>query len=61
LSTEEVVELAKKCFDYYKSNAKPKERTARFIDRTGIEEFKKNCSEIEVNYYRLKSEVVDSD
>jgi NAD(P)H-nitrite reductase large subunit len=42
LSTEEVIELANKCFEYYRSNAKPKERTARFIERIGIEEFKKN-------------------
>lgn len=41
LSDEQVVELAQKCFEYYKANAKPKERTARFIDRIGIEEFKK--------------------
>ena len=41
LSTEEVIALAKKCFDYYRSNAKPRERTARFIERIGIEEFKK--------------------
>ncbi|MBN1472046.1 MAG: NAD(P)/FAD-dependent oxidoreductase [Syntrophaceae bacterium] len=40
LNTEEVIELAKKCFDYYRSNAKPKERTARFIERIGIDEFK---------------------
>jgi len=41
LSMEEVIELAKKCFDYYGSNANPKERTSRFIDRIGIDEFKK--------------------
>lgn len=41
LNDEQVVELAKKCFDYYTANARPKERTARFIDRIGIEEFKK--------------------
>lgn len=41
LSTEEVIELAKKCFDYYRSNAKQRERTARFIERIGIEEFKR--------------------
>ncbi len=40
LSTEEVVELAKKCFNYYRSNANQKERTARFIERIGIDEFK---------------------
>lgn len=41
LNDEQVVELAQKCFDYYTANAKPKERTARFIDRIGIDEFKK--------------------
>ncbi|AGL02727.1 NAD(P)/FAD-dependent oxidoreductase [Desulfoscipio gibsoniae] len=41
LSTEEVIALAKKCFEYYAANANKKERTARFIDRIGIEEFKK--------------------
>lgn len=40
LNTEEVIELAKKCFDYYRLNANAKERTARFIDRIGIDEFK---------------------
>ncbi len=42
LTTEQVIELARKCFDYYARNAKPKERTHRFIERIGIEEFKKN-------------------
>ncbi|MCL6479220.1 MAG: hypothetical protein K6T65_12565 [Peptococcaceae bacterium] len=41
LDDSQVVELAQKCFDYYKANAKPKERTARFMDRIGIDEFKK--------------------
>jgi NAD(P)H-nitrite reductase large subunit len=41
LDDGQVLELAKKCFDYYAANAKKKERTARFIDRIGIEEFKK--------------------
>jgi NAD(P)H-nitrite reductase large subunit len=41
LSGDQVVELAQKCFDYYGANAKKKERTARFIERIGIEEFKK--------------------
>jgi len=41
LNDEQVVELAQKCFDYYTANARPKERTARFINRIGIEEFKK--------------------
>ena len=41
LTTDEVVELAQKCLNYYKANANKKERTARFIERIGIEEFKK--------------------
>lgn len=42
LNEEEVIELAKKCFNYYGANAKKKDRTARFIERIGIDEFKKN-------------------
>lgn len=41
LSSEEVVDLARRCFEYYASNGKKKKRTARFIERIGIEEFKK--------------------
>ena len=41
ISTEEVIALAKKCLDYYVANGKNRERTARFVDRIGIEEFKK--------------------
>ncbi|MGB9903091.1 MAG: NAD(P)/FAD-dependent oxidoreductase [Desulfotomaculales bacterium] len=41
LTGDEVVALAKKCLDYYKANAQGKERTARFIERIGFEEFKK--------------------
>jgi len=41
LSSEEVIGLAKRCFAYYAANGKKKERTARFIERAGIEEFKK--------------------
>jgi NAD(P)H-nitrite reductase large subunit len=44
LSKNEVIELIKKCLDYYKDNAKKKERTARFIDRIGIEELKKHLA-----------------
>jgi len=46
LTEEEVIELAKKCFNYYGANAKKKERTARFIERIGIDEFKKNVLEV---------------
>ncbi len=44
LSKDEVIELMKKCLDYYKDNAKKKERTARFIERIGIEEMKKHLA-----------------
>ncbi|MBU4388548.1 MAG: NAD(P)/FAD-dependent oxidoreductase [Proteobacteria bacterium] len=46
LNEEEVIELAKKCFNYYGAGAKKKERTARFIERIGIDEFKKNVLEV---------------
>ena len=42
LTQEEVVELAKRCFEHYGANAKKRERAARFIERIGIEEFKKS-------------------
>lgn len=41
INESEVIELAKKSFQYYSSNAKKRERTARFIERTGIDEFMK--------------------
>lgn len=41
LTNEEVIDLARKCFEYYAANGKKKERTARFIERISIEEFKK--------------------
>lgn len=41
LNDGQVVDLARKCLEYYRANAKQKERTARFIDRIGPEEFKK--------------------
>jgi len=44
LSKDEVIELMKKCLDYYKNNAKKKERTARFVNRIGIEEMKKHLA-----------------
>ncbi len=40
LTTEQVLELAKKSLEYYQANGKKRERTARFIERTGIEEMK---------------------
>jgi len=44
LSKDEVIELMKKCLDYYKDNAKKKERTARFVNRIGIEVMKKHLA-----------------
>ena len=41
LSAEGVVDLARACFDYYTAHARPKERTARFVERVGIDEFKR--------------------
>jgi NAD(P)H-nitrite reductase large subunit len=41
LSDEEALALIEKCLDYYSKDAKPKERMPRFIQRIGIEEFKK--------------------
>ncbi|OGW40936.1 MAG: sulfite reductase, assimilatory-type [Nitrospirae bacterium RBG_13_39_12] len=38
----EAFELIKKCVDYYSKNAKARERLPRFIQRIGVEEFKKN-------------------
>ncbi|MDA8164158.1 MAG: NAD(P)/FAD-dependent oxidoreductase [Desulfobacteraceae bacterium] len=37
LGREEAIALLRRCLAYYKENAKPRERTARFVERTGIE------------------------
>jgi NAD(P)H-nitrite reductase large subunit len=42
LSEEQTLELIKKCLDYYSKNANPRERMPRFIQRIGIEEFRKS-------------------
>lgn len=41
LTEDHAVDLVMKCLDFYAANAKRKERTARFIERIGIEEFRK--------------------
>ena len=41
IDEKEVIDLAKRCFEYYRNNGKKSERTARFINRIGIEEFQK--------------------
>lgn len=41
LTKDEVVDLARKCFEYYAAHGKPKERSSRFVERIGIEEFRK--------------------
>jgi NAD(P)H-nitrite reductase large subunit len=40
LAKEEVIDLTKRCLEYYKDRAKKKERMARFVDRIGIENVK---------------------
>jgi len=42
ISKEEVISLAKRCLEFYASNGKKKERTARFIERISIDEFTKS-------------------
>lgn len=38
---DEAIRLAKRCLEYYAAHGKKNERTARFIERIGIDEFKK--------------------
>lgn len=40
LTEEQVIETARKLIDYYKANAKKKERAARFTERVGLEAIK---------------------
>jgi NAD(P)H-nitrite reductase large subunit len=40
LTKEDVIGLIKRCLDYYAANGKKKERTARFIERIGIDTLK---------------------
>ncbi len=40
ISREEVITLTKSCLEYYAANGKNKERTARFVERIGIEQIK---------------------
>ncbi len=42
ITKEEAIDLTKRFLEYYVSNGKKKERTARFIERTGVDEFKKS-------------------
>lgn len=41
LSRNEVVDFVGRCLEYYVKNGKKRERTARFIERTGLEAMKK--------------------
>lgn len=41
LDKDEAIDLVRRCLEYYRENGKKKERTARFIERTGIEAMKK--------------------
>ena len=40
ISPEEVIRLVQRCLDYYCQHARKRERTARFIERIGLETFK---------------------
>ncbi len=46
LNEEEVINLSKRCLEYYTANAKKRERTARFIERIGIEAFKEAIKQL---------------
>jgi NAD(P)H-nitrite reductase large subunit len=56
LSEEETLELIQKCLDYYSKNARQRERLPRFIERIGIEEFKKAVLKRIKESYRPLSE-----
>ena len=40
ITREDVLTLTKRCLDYYAEHAKKRERTARFVERVGIEQIK---------------------
>lgn len=40
LAKEDAIALIKKCLEYYQANGRKKERTARFVERVGIEAVK---------------------
>jgi NAD(P)H-nitrite reductase large subunit len=40
LPKDEAISLIKRCLEYYAANGRKQERTARFIERIGIEAFK---------------------
>jgi NAD(P)H-nitrite reductase large subunit len=42
MSDDEAIQLINKCVDFYKKNARKKERASRFMERIGLEEFKIN-------------------
>ena len=42
ISDDEAIQLINKCVDFYKTNARKKERASRFMERIGLEEFKVN-------------------
>lgn len=42
ISREEAIALAKRCIEYYCDNARRMERSARFVERVGVDELKRN-------------------
>jgi NAD(P)H-nitrite reductase large subunit len=53
LSREDALDLVSRLLEYYRSNAKPKERTARFIERIGFEQLKSELLTL-LPYIRLE-------
>ncbi len=45
LSDEQAIQLITNCIEFYKKHARIKERTSRFMERVGLEEFKNNIIE----------------
>ncbi len=45
LSDDEAIALARKCIDFYAANARTRERTSTFVERIGVEAFKKSVLE----------------
>jgi NAD(P)H-nitrite reductase large subunit len=53
LSREDALDLVHRLLEYYRSNARPKERTARFLERIGIEQLRSELLTL-LPYIRLE-------
>ncbi|MDH3391964.1 MAG: hypothetical protein OEL85_09235, partial [Desulfobulbaceae bacterium] len=54
LSDAEVIELVGKCFEFYRNNARPMERTGRLMRRIKIDQFWENIGVIGKSRYETK-------